>query len=170
MNEGRCGSGNGSIDGTSSAYRHNRSISGPIDRTHRAFMMPIVPSRHNLLKTGKRQYRNPIYLAREWQTALDHGEHASPAALARHLRVSRARVTQILNLMKLSPEVINLLDLLGDPSGGHGISERRLRPQLALSAQQQEAQAEITLSTDKDSKPYSMRLYQICGTYTDWGT
>jgi hypothetical protein len=107
--------------------------------------MPVVPSNHNLIKISKRQYRNPIYLAREWRKALDNGEYASRTALARHLKVSKARVSQILNLLKLSPEVIEILESLGDPISGPIVTERRLRPLLGLSAEQQKAQVEAML-------------------------
>jgi hypothetical protein len=108
--------------------------------------MPVTPFNHNLIKISKRQYRNPIYLAREWRGALDDGEYASPAALARHLKVSRARVTQILNLIKLTPEVISMISSLGDPLKSPIVSERKLRPLLALVAEEQNAQISNILS------------------------
>ncbi|RPJ62893.1 MAG: hypothetical protein EHM12_03585 [Dehalococcoidia bacterium] len=108
--------------------------------------MPVAQFDHNLIKLGKRKYRNPIYLAREWRKALDNGEYVSPAALARHFKVSRARVTQIMNLLKLLPEVIDVIYLLGDPIRYPIITERELRPLLALSAQQQKARLETMLS------------------------
>lgn len=118
--------------------RRNCSPNGSIHRTFRAtFEMPDAPFNHNLIKTGGRQYRNPIFLAREWRKALDNGEYASPAALAHHLKVSRARVTQILNLLKLSPEVIEMISSLGDPLRSPIVAERRLRLLLAQPSEQQ---------------------------------
>jgi len=76
-------------------------------------------------------------VAREWREVLDKGEYASRAALARHREVSRARVTQILNLLKLSQEVITLVTSLGDPLRSSILVERRLRLLLALTAEQQ---------------------------------
>ena len=114
--------------------------------------MPVIQSNHNLIKVCKRKYRNPIYLASEWRRALDDGEYASPAALARHLKVTRARVTQIMNLLKLSSEVVKILTSLGDPINSPVLAEKRLRPMLALTAEQQEAQLEIMLSEKKQSK------------------
>jgi len=109
------------------------SPNGSIHRTFRAvFEMPVAPFNHNLIKIGKRQYRNPVYLAREWRCALDNGEYASLAALARHLRVSRARITQIMNLLKLSPETINKIASLGDPMTKPFVTERHLRTLLSL--------------------------------------
>jgi len=108
--------------------------------------MPVIPSNYNLIKTGKRRHRNPIYLAKEWRRALNAGEYNSLAALARHLKVSRARVTQIMNILQLSPEVIDMISSLGDPIRYPIVTERKLRPLLGLPIKQQIAQAKIILS------------------------
>jgi biotin operon repressor len=42
------------------------------------------------------------------------GKYSSPASLAYHLGVSRARVTPIMNLLKLCPEVIEIVSDLGN--------------------------------------------------------
>lgn len=123
------------------------SPNGSIHRTFRAiFEMPVIQSNHNLIKVGKRRYRNPIYLAREWQRLLKSGERSSPAALSRYLQVSRARVTQIMNLLLLSPEVKDMISSLGDPLRMPAVSERRLRPLLALPPDQQKIQVKLMLS------------------------
>ena len=108
--------------------------------------MPTAPFNHNLIRIGKRKYRNPIFLAREWRRVLDEGKFSSLAELSRDLKVSRARVTQILNLLKLAPNVVEMISSLGDPLRSPIISERRLRPLLALNADQQKAQVEIMFS------------------------
>ncbi|MDD4875812.1 MAG: hypothetical protein PHQ86_01580 [Dehalococcoidales bacterium] len=108
--------------------------------------MPVTPFNHNLIKIGKRQYRNPIYLAREWRRVLDDGKFASLSELSRGLKVSRARVTQILNLLKLAPEVIERISSLGDPITSQIIAEKRLRPLLALNAEQQKARVQGMIS------------------------
>ena len=113
--------------------------------------MPIIRIKQSLIKIRKLQYRNPIYLAREWRKSLDNCEFASPSALAHYLRVSRARVTQILNILQLSPEVVEMISSLGDPLISPIIAEKRLRPLLALTAQQQKDQLEILLSKSKQS-------------------
>ena len=77
---------------------------------------------------------------------MDDGEYASPSALARHLKVSRARVTQILNLLKLLPEVIEVVSSLGDPLKSPFVTERRLRSLLSLTAEKQYKQIRILLS------------------------
>jgi len=65
--------------------------------------------------TPKKTYRNPIYLAREYKEMIDTGEVKNQAELAKIKGVSRARVTQILNLLKLDKSIINNLELIGDP-------------------------------------------------------
>jgi hypothetical protein len=44
--------------------------------------------------------RDPLHLARYYQSLLDSGKFESRAALARYLGVSRARVTQVLGRLK----------------------------------------------------------------------
>ena len=63
---------------------------------------------------------NPVRLAGEWKRAMEErGE--SRADLARRLGISRARVTQVLSVLDLSPEA---LDLLEHQSGPGIMSER----------------------------------------------
>ncbi|MCJ7656285.1 MAG: hypothetical protein MUO55_00705 [Candidatus Atribacteria bacterium] len=72
-------------------------------------------------------YRNPIYLAREYKKMIDTGEAKNQADLAKLKGISRARVTQILNLLKLDRSIIDHLEQLGDPMDRKVISERLLR-------------------------------------------
>jgi hypothetical protein len=65
------------------------------------------------------------------------GTHASPADLARHLGVSRARVSQILRLLELNPEALEVLTNLGDSMLSAKITERKLRPIVNLPLDQQ---------------------------------
>ena len=79
-----------------------------------------------------------MILAQEWQNRLQH-EHDTPAELARKLRVSRARVTQILRLLRLAPDVLQQLAALRDPLPTPVITERLLRPIVDLSPDDQRA-------------------------------
>ena len=108
--------------------------------------MPVARVTHNLIKMGKRQYRNPVYLAKEWRKALDNGQYASLSELACCLKVSRARVTQIMNLLNLSPKVIDIISSLGDPISNPIIAERMLRPLLGLEPEKQVELVKIILS------------------------
>jgi len=60
------------------------------------------------MRTNKitRTYRNPIYLAKEYKQMIDSGIVKNQAELARIKGISRARVTQILNLLKLDSKTI----------------------------------------------------------------
>lgn len=69
---------------------------------------------------------------------LDAGKCTSRADLARKLGVSRARVTQVLRLLDLAPEVVAFVAALGDPLPRPVISERTLRPLLNLPAKEQQ--------------------------------
>ena len=68
---------------------------------------------------------------------LSAGECASRADLARQLAVTRARVTQVLGLLDLAPEVVQAIVALGDPLPRPVVSERMLRPLLKVPAGEQ---------------------------------
>jgi hypothetical protein len=53
------------------------------------------------------------------------------------LGVSRVRITQILHLLDLAPDVMDAVAALGNPLPRPIISERRLRPLLDLSGEDQ---------------------------------
>lgn len=87
---------------------------------------------------SSKQHRNPIALAQDWQRALDDREYPWRAALARHLGVTRVRVTQVLRLLDLAPEVVHAIAALGDPLPRPIVSGRMLRPLLTLPAGEQQ--------------------------------
>jgi type IV secretory pathway protease TraF len=128
-------------------YNGSPSCSIGKTRFEKVFRLPIVS--HALMKTGKKQCRNPIYLAKEWRGALDRGEYSSPAVLARRLKVSRARVTQILNLLNLNPHAVQKICSLGDPMSSRLICERKLRPLLTLTTDRQVDRVEIMLANPR---------------------
>jgi len=102
------------------------------------FELPKTRRKHRLEGRGSpKSYRNPIVLAREWQEALKNGDCASKAVLARKLGVSRARVTQVLRLLSLDPEVLATIARLGDPLPSRIVTERRLRPIVGLPPKEQ---------------------------------
>jgi hypothetical protein len=79
-----------------------------------------------------------VILAQEWQNRLKH-EHDTPAELARKLRVSRARITQILRLLRLAPDVLQQLAALRYPLPTPVITERILRLSVDLAPDAQRA-------------------------------
>ncbi len=84
-----------------------------------------------------RIYRNPIYLAREYKQMIDFGEVKSQSELAKLKCISRARVTQILRLLKLDSLIIQELEKFSDPIKAKIISERILRPYVNKCPQEQ---------------------------------
>ena len=61
-----------------------------------------------------RMLRNPVLVAREWAGLIESGQVRSAARLAADLGLSRARVTQVLNLLKLPLETLEPLERLGE--------------------------------------------------------
>jgi len=76
--------------------------------------------------------RNPVALAQEWQRLLDTGQVSSRAALARELGVSRAHVTQVLDVLHLPLEELESILALGDPLAGKRAGIHTLRNQSRL--------------------------------------
>ena len=96
-----------------------------IDRTFTSiFYFPQKVMRTNQIKP---LYQNPICLAREYKKMIDDNKVKNQAALARKLGISRARVTQIMNLLKLDKSIIDHLEQIGDSMDKKIISERELR-------------------------------------------
>ena len=118
-----------------------------IDRTFRAvFRLEVLPHGRKPGKTNpKRTYRNPVCLAREWEKMLQSGKYASQTALARKLGVSRVRVTQVLNLLRLAPEVLETAAGLGDPLASPIVTERKLRAIVSLARTEQKRRIEGVL-------------------------
>jgi hypothetical protein len=82
---------------------------------------------------------------------LRSGTCASRADLARELSVSRARVTQVLNLLSLPSPIGEAIAALGDPIPHRHITEHRLRRLMNLpEAEQAQAlhQAGVEVPTE----------------------
>lgn len=95
--------------------------------------------------------RNPVSRAKEWHESIENGQFASQAELARSLGVSRARVTQVLNLLKLSPRAIEIMLSMGETVPYRSISERELRMLVNLPATEQTATVKRMLRKHLDS-------------------
>ncbi len=72
-----------------------------INRLRRAAVIALIPwgtpsASEPKATPAPKQQRDPLHLARYYQSLLDSGKFESRAALARYLGVSRARVTQVL--------------------------------------------------------------------------
>ena len=76
-------------------------------------------------------------MARGWHRRLDTGEVASRAELARELGVTRAHVTQVLDLRRLAPEAQDMALAFGDLLNGKRLGVHALRSLANLPAEQQ---------------------------------
>jgi len=84
-------------------------------------------TRSNKIKRkSKKTFRHPIILAREMALMMEM-EELSRADLARKLSLSRARVTQILNLLGLPEILISEIEEMGDYWSRQLVTERQLR-------------------------------------------
>ncbi|GMV94855.1 MAG: hypothetical protein AMXMBFR82_46330 [Candidatus Hydrogenedentota bacterium] len=72
---------------------------------------------------------------------LDEGTVRDPTHLAQQLGLTRARVTQILNLLKLPPAVITELGDANEPAEIAFFTERRLRSMTTLTSAQEQLEA-----------------------------
>ena len=97
-----------------------------------------------ILKTEPRKtiepqqtYRNPIYLAKEYKRMIESGQARNEADLSRQIGVSRVTVNHFITLLKLTPEVIQSIEEIGDPMPKRYITERRLRSIVKLPREKQ---------------------------------
>jgi len=78
---------------------------------------------------SKKTFRNPIIQAKEMKLEMELNS-LSRAELARKLGISRARVTQFLNLLKLPEKLKEEIEAIGDYWGRRLVTERMLRSRL----------------------------------------
>ena len=64
----------------------------------------------------------------EWQALLESGETTNQAAIARREGINRARVTQVMGLLRLVPEIQEYVLALPDSVRRSPVTERMLRP------------------------------------------
>jgi len=68
---------------------------------------------------------------------IDNRQVKNQSGLARKLDISRVRICQILNLLKLDSLIIQELEKFGDPLKAKIITERMLRPYVNKSIREQ---------------------------------
>jgi len=68
-----------------------------------------------------------LRMAIEWQRQLDAGEVQSRADIARREGITRARVTQVMGLLRLAPEIQQHVLSMPDAVRRPAITERALR-------------------------------------------
>lgn len=64
----------------------------------------------------------------EWQTLLKSGKIASQAEIARREGITRGRVTQVMGMLRLAPEIQERILSMSDGVGRASLTERILRP------------------------------------------
>ena len=64
----------------------------------------------------------------EWRRQLDAGEVRNQAEIARRESITRARVTQIMGMLRLAPEIQEQIQSLIDIANRSTVTERILRP------------------------------------------
>lgn len=85
----------------------------------------MLTARHRMSRPTK-TFRNPLLYARELRDRM-LAEGINRAELARRLGVSRARVTQWLDLLGLPERVLREAEALGDHWDRQVVTERELR-------------------------------------------
>ncbi|WP_136933002.1 hypothetical protein [Polyangium fumosum] len=86
-----------------------------------------------------------VALAAEFQNLLDTGDVRSRTELAERFELTRARVTQLLNLLSLAPEVIAFVRALPPGTPARQVTERGLRRLTSLPVAKQIARAKACL-------------------------
>ena len=95
---------------------------------------PKITIPYNSLLFKKIRYKSPYIIdlinrAESYQNVLREDNRVnSQAALARKLGLSKARLTQIMNLLKLAPEIRSYIKKLDDLELLNYFNEKRLRP------------------------------------------
>jgi hypothetical protein len=69
-----------------------------------------------------------LWKAIKWQVLLESGEIVNQADIARQEGITRARVTQIMGMLRLAPEIQAQIQSLPDIAGRSSVTERMLRP------------------------------------------
>lgn len=103
----------------------------PVGHDFRTRNISIIPIGCTILeaqKTGQwKDKKHPIHKAMLWKKMLDDGDMGSLSEIAQKEGLTRARVTQVMNLLRLPTEFREFLTGLEDPKEIRKYSERRLR-------------------------------------------
>ena len=107
--------------------------------------IPYNPLLFNRIKYPQLTIKDLLFRAEKYdselliaKTGTGPGIFYTKAGLARKLRISKARLTQIMNLLKLAPEIRAYLKDLNDPSPINYFNEKRLRPIASIKDKQKQ--------------------------------
>jgi hypothetical protein len=118
----------------------------PADRVVSAVPPPRHPSRPAEPPRPPREPRTPAVVetlrkALVWRQELDSGSAVRQADIARREGVSRARVTQVLMLLRLAPDIQESILGLTEHPAAPRLAEHRLRPIARIADPQQQVKA-----------------------------
>lgn len=114
-------------DGSKTVTSGSLTRQAPADRVVNALPRP----RGNPNPPKARRTPRVVELLRkaiEWQALLESGKAVNQADIARQEGITRARVTQVLGLLRLAPEIQEQIQSLPDIAGRSPVTERMLRP------------------------------------------
>lgn len=117
--------------GPKEAFENGKGVAltrrAPADR----IISVIPPARIKMIPLKEPRTPRVVTLLRnaiEWQALLESGQIANQAEIARREGITRARVTQIMGLLRLAPEIQQRLLTMPKIIGGSMITARSLRP------------------------------------------
>ena len=113
------------------AARATRTITGQLYRHRRGRSVtfraePPAPPPEPVRRPAR--VAQMVALAHRLDTAIERGKHKSQAAMARSAGLTRARITQLLALLSLAPDIQEELLSLEAVDGAEPLGERALRP------------------------------------------
>lgn len=89
-----------------------------------------------------------LQTAIEWQALIDSGEVRNQAEIARREGITRARVTQVMGMLRLSPKIQEHILSLPETVRRPTITERALRPITMFDEEHQQLQAFAGISSE----------------------
>ena len=110
-----------------------------------------ISTPERLTKTTLRRYKpvickpNPVVLALKYQKIYDHPDYQSMEKVAQEFGVSRVRIHQMLNLLKLDQRIIDYIIDITNPRQNNFWTERRLRQIAQLPIEKQYEKFQATL-------------------------
>ncbi len=104
-----------------------RTFTPRITIPYNPFIMAMMRRTTTMTASPKKLLVNIFQKARHYSDLLQRRVVNSKAEIARKEGISRARITQILNLAKLAPEILEYLTSLTDQDMTSPFTERRLR-------------------------------------------
>ena len=129
-------------------------VTGQLHRVRRGGKKRFVPEPPPQAEQRPARVAMQLALAHAVQRAIDAGELRDQADAARRLGLTRARLTQLMDLALLAPEIQERLLFLEVSGGVHLLSERRLRA--ASAAPSWEGQRRILSCTPTQPAPVAL--------------